>query len=146
MPSGRRLNAQHSLFSATELRGTKREERITARNARRKHDALKLKLTQAEGDLADCEFNIREVAMHQRASREGIVDENWWDGAIRFGIWHHEVGMTIREDGRYPIKVMRWIRHLLRVLHAEARDIRAAIETMRPEVDRISSLMNSLSD
>lgn len=115
--------------------------RLTAKNAKRILADLRTQLAAAEADLADCEYNLEYVAMHQRASCDGIVDENWWDGAIRFGIWHNEEGMTIRDDGRYPVKVLRWIRHLLRELHAERRDIRAAIADLKPKVQQMAALI-----
>lgn len=115
--------------------------RLTAKNAKRVLAEIRAQLVAAEADLADCEYNLEYVAMHANASRNGIVDENWWDGAMRFGIWHNEEGMTIREDGRYPIKVFRWIRHLLCHLHAERRDIRAAIANLKPKVEQMAALL-----
>lgn len=116
------------------------KKHLNARNAKKVLERLRTQLTAAQEDLAQCEYNLREVEMHQRASRKGIVDENWWDGAIRFGIWHNEEGMTIREDGRYPIKVNRWIRHILCTLHAERHDIEIAIADLQPQVEDAESL------
>jgi hypothetical protein len=91
--------------------------------------ALRAQIEWAEDDLLTIEYNLEVVEMHRRASDEGRIDADWWDGAMRFGIWHCEVGACYR-DGSYPIKVYRWIRHILFDLHAQRRDVTAALKDL----------------
>jgi len=56
-------------------------------NAKRQLDTLRSQLATAQADLEDVNYNLSIVTMHQQASREGKIDANWWDAAMRFGCW-----------------------------------------------------------
>jgi len=43
--------------------------------------------------------------------------------------------------GSYPVKVMRWIRHLIFTLHAERRDVQLAIVELEPKVAALSQII-----
>ena len=136
---------QIGLFSKEQQRRTEIvPPRLTARNARKTLADLKADLASAKADLADCEYTLHYLELHWRASDKGLVDANWWQGAIQYGIWHHEAGMTIREDGRYPVKVRHWLRHLLVTFHAERRDISAYVADLTPKVEEMASLIGEL--
>lgn len=133
--------SQLSLFGAAKPNKTQ-EPRVNARNAKNQAQKLRRQLDSAKEDLAQCEYNIAEVQMHSEASHAGKIDTNWWQGAFHFGIWAGEIGTTYRE-GKYPIKVYRWIRHLLCTLHAERRDIRAAIQELEQQLAVVAPLIDS---
>jgi hypothetical protein len=102
---------------------------------------MRRQLAQAEGELGDISYNLDVVMMHQRASREGRIDENWWDGAMRFGIWHFEEDTEYR-CGSYPIKVVRWLRHLNFTLHAERYAVRATVDELTPKVAALAQFID----
>ena len=76
---------QFSLFDARVAAATVgMEPSVNARNAKRQLDTLRKQLATAQADLEDVDYNLSIVAMHQQASREGKIDANWWDAAMRF--------------------------------------------------------------
>ena len=78
---------QFSLFDARPTAATVgMEPSVNARNAKRQLDTLRKQMATAQADLEDVDYNLSIVAMHQRASREGKIDTNWWDAAMRFGM------------------------------------------------------------
>jgi hypothetical protein len=83
-------------------------------------------LTAATLTLEEATSNLAEVVSHERAHQHGIVDANWWQGGMQFGCLDAEF-YTGREDGHYPIKARRWLRHLRFDLHKQVRDARAAV-------------------
>ena len=100
---------QFSLFDARSADATVGSEpSVNARNAKRQLDTLRQQLATAKADLEDVDYNLSIVAMHQRASREGKIDANWWDAAMRFGMLDPGEEPVYRL-GSYPVKVMRWI-------------------------------------
>ena len=115
---------------------------MNARNARRQLDTLRNQLATAQADLEDVNYNLNIVTMHQRASREGKIDANWWDAAMRFGMLDLDEEPVYRL-GSYPVKVMRWIRHLIFVLNAERRDVQSAIAELEPKVTALSQIIGS---
>lgn len=135
------MSEQFSLFGPESCQ-RQRIERSPARAAKRQLDTLRQQLAHAQGDLADATYNLEMVMEHQRASREGRIDENWWDGAMRMGIWHFEEDTEYRM-GSYPIKVVRWLRHLNFTLHAERCAIQATIDELAPKVEALSQLFDS---
>jgi len=132
---------QFSLFGQEPATPRPRIERSPAKAARREFDRLRQQLARAQGDLADASYNLEMVMEHQRISREGRIDENWWEGAMRMGIWHFEEETEYRM-GSYPIKVVRWLRHLNFTLHAERRDIQAVIDELTPKVAALAQLID----
>jgi hypothetical protein len=80
--------------------------------------------------------------MHQQASREGKIDANWWDAAMRFGMLDPGEEPVYRL-GSYPVKVMRWIRHLIFTLNAERRDVLSAIADIEPKVAALSQIIGN---
>jgi hypothetical protein len=116
------------------------EPTVNARNAKRQLDTLRCQLATAQADLEDVNYNLAIVTMHQRASREGKIDANWWDAAMRFGMLDLDDEPAYRL-GSYPVKVMRWIRHLLFTLHAERRDVQLAIAELEPKVAALSEII-----
>lgn len=134
---------QFSLFNARPIdTGEPTEPRVNARNAKRQLDSLRNQLTTAQVDLEDVNYNLTIVQMHQQASREGKIDANWWEGAMRFGMLDIDE-LPVYRLGSYPIKVMRWIRHLIFTLHAERRDIQSAIAELEPKVAALSQVIGS---
>jgi hypothetical protein len=132
---------QFSLFNAPPQVGTvDAEPSVNARNAKRQLDTLRSQLATAQADLEDVNYNLSVVTMHQRASREGKIDANWWDAAMCFGMLDLDEQSTYRL-GSYPVKVMRWIRHLIFTLHAERRDVRLAIAELEPKVATLSQII-----
>lgn len=116
------------------------EPTINARNAKRQLDTLRSQLATAQADLEDVNYNLSIVTMHQRASHEGKIDANWWDAAMRFGM------LDLNEEpayrlGSYPVRVTRWIRHLIFTLHAERRDVLSAIAELEPKVAALSEVI-----
>lgn len=132
---------QFSLFGQEQPKPRHRIERSPAKAAKRELETLRQQLARAQGDLADASYNLEMVMEHQRASREGRIDENWWDGAMRMGIWHFEEDTEYRM-GSYPIKVVRWLRHLNFSLHAERSDIQAVIDELAPKVAALAQLID----
>jgi len=129
---------QFSLFAATLPAVA--ETRITAKNAKRQLNTLSIQLRSAQADLEDVEYNLGVVKLHQTASSEGRINGDWWDAAMRFGIWHFEEEIEYR-SGSYPLKVRRWIRHLLCTLHAERRDIQCAVRDLEPQVAALAQVV-----
>jgi hypothetical protein len=117
-----------------------REPSVNARNAKHQLDTLRKQLATAQADLEDVNYNLSIVTMHQRASREGKIDANWWDAAMRFGMLDLDEEPAYRL-GSYPVKVMRWIRHLIFTLHAERRDVQLAIAELEPRVAALSEIV-----
>ena len=115
---------------------------MNARNAKRQLDTLRKQLATAQADLEDVDYNLSIVAMHQRASREGKIDANWWDAAMRFGMLDPGEEPVYRL-GCYPVKVMRWIRHLIFTLNAERRDVLSAIADLEPKVAALSQIIGN---
>ena len=99
-------------------------------------------LATAQADLEDVDYNLSIVAMHQQASREGKIDANWWDAAMRFGMLDPGEEPVYRL-GSYPVKVMRWIRHLIFTLNAERRDVLSAIADLEPKVAALSQIIGN---
>ena len=118
------------------------EPSVNARNAKRQLDTLRSQLATAQVDLEDVNYNLSIVTMHQRASREGKIDANWWDAAMRFEMLDPGEEPVYRL-GSYPVKVMRWIRHLLFTLNAERRDVLSAIADLEPKVAALSQIIGS---
>ena len=134
---------QFSLFNAQpQVATVGMEPSVNARNARRQLDTLRNQLATAQADLEDVNYNMNIVTMHQRASREGKIDANWWDAAMRFGMLDLDEEPVYRL-GSYPVKVMRWIRHLIFVLNAERRDVQSAIAELEPKVTALSQIIGS---
>jgi hypothetical protein len=134
---------QFSLFNAQpQVATVGMEPSVNARNARRQLDTLRNQLATAQADLEDVNYNLNIVTMHQRASREGKIDANWWDAAMRFGMLDLDEEPVYRL-GSYPVKVMRWIRHLIFVLNAERRDVQSAIAELEPKVTALSQIIGS---
>jgi quinol monooxygenase YgiN len=78
---------QFSLFNAQPQAATvNAEPSVNARNAKRQLDTLRSQLAIAQADLEDVNYNLSVVTTHQRASREGRIDANCWDAAMRFGM------------------------------------------------------------
>ena len=131
---------QFSLFDARPSAATVgMEPSVNARNAKRQLDSLRKQLATAQADLEDVDYNLSIVAMHQRASHEGKIDANWWDAAMRFGMLDPGEEPAYRL-GSYPVKVMRWIRHLIFTLNAERRDVLSAIANLEPKVAALSQI------
>jgi hypothetical protein len=128
------FNAQPHVVTAGK------EPSVNARNAKHQLDTLRKQLATAQADLEDVNYNLSIVTMHQRASREGKIDANWWDAAMRFGMLDLDEEPAYRL-GSYPVKVMRWIRHLLFTLHAERRDVQSAIAELEPRVAALSEIV-----
>jgi hypothetical protein len=134
---------QFSLFNAQpQVATVGMEPSVNARNAKRQLDTLRNQLATAQADLEDVNYNLTIVSMHQRASREGKIDANWWDAAMRFGMLDLDEEPVYRL-GSYPVKVMRWIRHLIFVLNAERRDVQLAIAELEPKVTALSQIIGS---
>jgi hypothetical protein len=134
---------QFSLFNAQpQVATVGMEPSVNAQNAKRQFDTLRSQLATAQADLEDVNYNLSIVAMHQKASREGKIDANWWDAAMRFGMLDPGEEPVYRL-GSYPVKVMRWIRHLLFVLNAERRDVLSAIADLEPKVSALSQIIGS---
>ena len=132
---------QFSLFNAQpQVCTVDAEPSVNARNAKRQLDTLRSQLATAQADLEDVNYNLSVVTMHQRASREGKVDANWWEGAMRFGMLDLDEEPAYRL-GSYPVKVMRWIRHLIFALNAERREVLSAIADLEPEVAALSQII-----
>jgi hypothetical protein len=132
---------QFSLFQAQPIAATvDTEPSINARNAKRQLDTLRSQLATAQADLEDVNYNLSIVTMHQQASGEGKIDANWWDAAMRFGMLDLDEEPAYRL-GSYPVKVMRWIRHLIFTLHAERRDVQLAIAELEPKVAALSEII-----
>ena len=132
---------QFSLFNAPPQVATVGiEPSVNARNAKRQLDTLRSQLATAQADLEDVDYNLTIVTMHQQASREGKIDANWWDAAMRFGMLDTDEEPVYRL-GSYPVKVMRWIRHLLFTLHAERRDVQSGIAELEPKVAALSQII-----
>ncbi len=132
---------QFSLFNAQPQVATVGvEPSVNARNAKRQLDTLRSQLATAQADLEDVNYNLSIVTMHQRASREGKIDANWWEGGMRFGMSDLDEEPAYRL-GSYPVKVMRWIRHLIFTLHAERRDVQLAIADLEPKVTALSEII-----
>jgi hypothetical protein len=95
---------QFSLFDARPAAATVgMEPSVNARNAKRQLDTLRKQLATAQADLEDVDYNLSIVVMHQRASREGKIDANWWDAAMRFGMLDPGEEPVYRL-GSYPVK------------------------------------------
>ena len=134
---------QFSLFDARVAAATVgMEPSVNARNAKRQLDTLRKQLATAQADLEDVDYNLSIVAMHQQASREGKIDANWWDAAMRFGMLDPGEEPVYRL-GSYPVKVMRWIRHLIFTLNAERRDVLSAIAELEPKVAALSQIIGN---
>jgi hypothetical protein len=134
---------QFSLFNASpQVALGCIEPSVNARNAKRQLDTLRKQLATAQADLEDVDYNLSIVTMHQRASREGKIDANWWDAAMRFGMLD-PCEVPVYRLGCYPVKVMRWIRHLLFTLNAERRDVLSAIADLEPKVAALSQIIGS---
>ena len=132
---------QFSLFNAQpQVCTVDAEPSVNARNAKRQLDTLRSQLATAQADLEDVNYNLSVVTMHQRASRQGTIDANWWEGAMRFGMLDLDEEPAYRL-GSYPVKVMRWIRHLIFTLHAERRDVQLAIVELEPKVAALSQII-----
>ena len=132
---------QCSLFNAQPVAATVNTElSINARNAKRQLDTMRSQLATAQADLEDVNYNPCIVTMHQRASREGKIDANWWDAAMRFGMLDLDEEPAYRV-GSYPVKVVRWIRHMIFTLHAERRDVQSAIAELEPKVAALSQII-----
>jgi hypothetical protein len=132
---------QFSLFNAPPVAATVgTEPSINARDAKRQLDALRSQLATAQADLEDVNYNLSIVTMHQRASQEGKIDANWWDAAMRFGMLDLDEEPAYRL-GSYPVKVTRWIRHMLFTLHAERRNVQFAIAELEPKVAALSEII-----
>lgn len=132
---------QFSLFNAPpQVTTVGMEPSVNARNAKRQLDTLRSQLATAQANLEDVNYNLPVVTMHQRASRAGKIDANWWDAAMRFGMLDTGEEPVYRR-GSYPVKVMRWIRHLLFVLNAERRDVLLAIAELEPGVAALAQVM-----
>jgi hypothetical protein len=132
---------QFSLFNAQpQVATVDTEPSVNARNAKRQLDTLRSQLATAQADLEDVNYNLSVVTMHQRASREGKIDANWWEGAMRFGMLDLDEQPAYRL-GSYPVKVMRWIRQLISTLHAERRDVQLAIVELEPKVAALSQII-----
>ena len=134
---------QFSLFNAQpQVCTVDAEPSVNARNAKLQLDTLRSQLATAQADLEDVNYNLSVVTMHQRASREGKIDANWWDAAMRFGMLDSGEEPVYRL-GTYPVKVMRWIRHLLFTLNAERRDVLSAIADLEPKVAALSQIIGN---
>ena len=134
---------QFSLFNASpQVALGCIEPSVNARNAKRQLDTLRKQLATAQADLEDVDYNLSIVTMHQRASREGKIDANWWDAAMRFGMLD-PCEEPVYRLGSYPVKIMRWIRHLLFTLNAERRDVLSAIADLEPKVTALSQIIGS---
>jgi hypothetical protein len=134
---------QFSLFNSPPQVATAGiEPSVNARNAKRQLDTLRHQLATAQADLEDVNYNLSIVTMHQRASREGKIDANWWDAAMRFGMLD-PCEEPVYRLGSYPVKIMRWIRHLLFTLNAERRDVLSAIADLEPKVTALSQIIGS---
>ena len=134
---------QFSLFNAQpQVATVGMEPSVNARNAKRQLDTLRNQLATAQADLENVNYNLTIVTMHQWASREGKIDANWWDAAMRFGMLDLDEEPVYRL-GSYPVKVMRWIRHLIFVLNAERRDVQSAIAELEPKVAALSQIIGS---
>jgi len=132
---------QCSLFNTQSVAVTvNTEPSINARNVKRQLDTLRSQLATAQADLEDVNYNLSVVTMHQLASREGKIDANWWDAALRFGMLDLDEEPAYRL-GSYPVKVVRWIRHLIFALHAERRDVQLAIAELEPKVAALSQII-----
>ena len=132
---------QFSLFNAQpQVCTVDAEPSVNARNAKRQLDTLRSQLATAQADLEDVNYNLSVVTMHQRASREGKIDANWWDAAMRFGMLDLDEEPAYRL-GSYPVKVTRWIRHLIFTLHAERRDVQLVIAELEPKVAALSQII-----
>ena len=132
---------QFSLFNAhSQVATVDTQPSVNARNAKRQLDTLRSQLATAQADLEDVNYNLSIVTMHQRASRKGKIDANWWDAAMRFGILDLDEQPAYRL-GSYPVKVMRWIRHLIFTLHAERRDVQSGIAELEPQVAALSQII-----
>jgi len=132
---------QLDLFGSAAARPRRRVACSPAKAAKEKLDTLRRALGRAQGDLQDANYNLEVVQQHQRASREGRIDDNWWDGAMRIGIWHVEE-VTEYRSGSYPIKVVRWLRHLNFALHAERCCIQGVIDELTPKVNALAELVD----
>ena len=132
---------QFSLFNAhSQVATVDTQPSVNARNAKRQLDTLRSQLATAQADLEDVNYNLSVVTMHQEASREGKIDANWWEGAMRFGMLDLDEQPAYRL-GSYPVKVMRWIRHLIFTLHAERRDVQSGIAELEPRVAALSQII-----
>jgi hypothetical protein len=87
---------------------------------------LQAQLKSAGEDLAAAESNLAEVRAHRWASDRGIINANWWDGALRFGIWDNGVRTDWR-DGSYPRVVRARLADLVAQLRVDVQTTRAAV-------------------
>ena len=134
---------QFSLFYAQpQLATVGTQPSVNARNAKRQLDTLRSQLATAQADLEDVNYNLSVVTMHQQASRQGKIDANWWDAAMRFGMLDPGEEPVYRL-GSYPVKVLRWIRHLIFTLNAERRDVLSAIAYLEPKVAALSQIIGN---
>jgi hypothetical protein len=132
---------QFSLFNAQpQIATVDTQPSVNARNAKRQLDTLRSQLATAQANLEDVNYNLSVVTMHQRASREGKINANWWDAAMRFGMLDLDEEPSYRL-GSYPVKVMRWIRHLIFTLHAERRDVQSGIAELEQTVAALSQII-----
>jgi hypothetical protein len=54
-----------------------------------------------------------------------------------------QADLEVYRLGSYPVKVMRWIRHLIFTLNAERRDVLSAITDLEPKVTALSQIIGS---
>ncbi len=106
-------------------------------------ETVRRQLASAVQDLADADSNIAELWMYESASEQGRIDDNWWQGGIQFGCLDSDWD-TERTDGKFPIKIRRWLRHLRFDQHKQRQGALAAIGNLTPTRDRLTMLVKSL--
>lgn len=134
------MTMQLDLFTAAPVAPPVAPAKVTGKTAKREHEKLAAQLAAAREDLAQAEYNIAEIEMHERASANGIIDENWWQGAIQFGIAHWEIGAEY-QTGSYPLKLRRWMRHLRFTEHAARYAALCAVRELELKVSTMAALL-----
>jgi hypothetical protein len=102
--------------------------------------ALRANLTAARLELEAAEANLSYVCALLNASGLGRVDDNSWDGALRFGALTVEF---YREptQGRFPRRARKWMRNLVWTLLEQRDGLRLQVAELTPQVAQLEALM-----
>jgi hypothetical protein len=88
----------------------------------RERNGLRVAVSAIGAQLADENWNLRMVEYHLVQHSSGIVSPNDWDGLNHLGAL---TGCDAYRLGRYPISIVRNLRHNRKALHLRTWDARA---------------------
>jgi hypothetical protein len=113
---------------------------VSARTIVKRVASLESAIASRFDSLEGVAANVVMVKAHIEQSRRGKIDLNWYEGAMRDGLFDAEWCGLCR-SGNYPRKLRSVLRNWHNVLHFEALSLRQDIAALRVELAPLKQIV-----